>query len=165
MLIDSYDAQGIKFGIVKTDDFLTNSYYNSVFNGNNNSKKNEVINELISTNNGTIINFNEFDGLTTEEIRNAMGYSDNTPIIFVIYSSFETINLSGQKNKYINILDRIIIRGVNDSLIDENIEAYMINNYQSFDKKQKKIANCFLQRYRYGTKEKTDEAIKQYIKK
>lgn len=165
MLIDSYDATGIKFGILMTDGFLTD-YYDYVFKGEDLDKINEAANELI-LNNKAIIDFNEFDGLTTEEVYKIMKYSHNTPLIFVVYSGFETIDSLNQRNVCNGILYKYIIRGVKykDSLIDEDIEEIMVKNYQSYDRNEKRLVNCFLQRYRYGTKEKTDEAIKRYIKK
>lgn len=130
--------------------------YKDIFKENNLELIEKVANEIFSHNN-TIIDFSAFDGLTIEEVYKIMGYSYDIPIIFVIYNSFESINSFNQKITYNGILYKLIIRGFKDkdNLIDEEVEETIIKNYQSFNKATKKHVNCFLQRYRYGTKEKT----------
>ena len=164
MLIDSYDAQGIKFGILVSNEMAN---YIDVFNKDNLDKITKAVNIIIEKSSTRIIDFSALDGLTCKEVHKAMGFSRNTPIIFVIYNSYETINSFNQKFVNNSILQSAIIRNIadEDKLIDEVVEETILENYKTFDKTAKRQYKCFLQRYRYGTKEKTDEFINQYIKK
>ena len=68
---------------------------------------------------------------------------------------------------YNGVLYYIIIsadKNTENERIDEVIEKVMLNNYENKDNDIKRIMRCFLERHRYGSKEKTDAKIKEYVK-
>ena len=49
-----------------------------------------------------------------------------------------------------------------DCLLYEALASIMIEEYESYDNEGKRLALCFLQRYMFKTKEKTDEFLREY---
>ena len=92
-------------------------------------------------------------------------------IIFIVYKGFDiqvsptVINryLTGIVPFYIDANDKSL-----DTPIDQVIAEHFIN--QLIENKDltiyyKNILKCFLQRYKYGTKERTDEILKEKVYK
>lgn len=163
MLENSYDVPGIKFGILLSPDLHSNG---RILKNSNNAKfVCEIMDEIFSSKSTAIIDFSYVDGLTIGEVAE-MNKANQAKdcIVFVAYSNMK----EGEKVRYNYVYDYLFI-DVNQKLynipIDKAIENhYMTTNYSEQDEKTKRIINCFLQRYNYGTKEKTDEKIKEYIK-
>ena len=163
MLENSYDVPGIKFGILLSPDLNSNGRI--LKNSNNVRFVCEIMDEILSSKSTAIIDFSYVDGLTIGEVAE-MNKANQAKdcIVFVVYSNMK----EGEKVRY-NYVYTYLFIDVNQKLcnipIDKAIENhYMTTNYSEQDEKTKRIINCFLQRYNYGTKEKTDEKIKEYTK-
>lgn len=163
MLENSYDVPGIKFGILLSPDLHSNG---RILKYSNNARfVCEIMDEIISSKKTAIIDFSNLDGLTIGEVAEMSRENQAKDcIVFVVYSNMK----EGEKVIYNYVYDYLFI-DVNQKLcnipIDKAIENhYMTTNYSEQDEETKRIINCFLQRYNYGTKEKTDEKIKEYTK-
>lgn len=70
-------------------------------------------------------------------------------------------NRYNKKHKDISILSEIIVNR-NDlnknTTIDKEVEKTLMNSYNS---NNNRIVNCFLERYRYGSKDKVDKVLKK----
>ena len=70
-------------------------------------------------------------------------------------------NRYNEKYNDINILSKIIVNR-NDlnknTTIDKEVENILMNSYNS---NNNRIVNCFLERYRYGSKDKVDKVLKK----
>ena len=159
MLENSYDVPGIKFGILLSPDLHSNGRI--LKNSNNARFVCEIMDEIFSSKSTAIIDFSYVDGLTIGEVAE-MNKANQAKdcIVFVAYSNMK----EGEKVRYNYVYDYLFI-DVNQKLynipIDKAIENhYMTTNYSEQDEKTNRIINCFLQRYNYGTKEKTDEKIR-----
>ena len=85
----------------------------------------------------------------------------------MIYNRVDYLT-NNSKNTSISIKHTIIIerdKFKKNKRIDEIITDTILTNYSSYDDNLRKYANCFLERYRYGTKEETDKKIMEYKKK
>lgn len=163
MLENSYDVPGIKFGILLSPDLHSNGRI--LKNSNNARFVHGIMDKIFSSKSMAIIDFSYVDGLTIGEVSemNKANQAENC-IVFVVYSNMKEEG----KVRYNYVYDYLFI-DVNQKLcnipIDKAIENhYMTTNYSEQDEETKRIINCFLQRYNYGTKEKTDEKIKEYTK-
>ena len=70
-------------------------------------------------------------------------------------------NRFNEKYNDISILSKIIVNR-NDlnknTNIDKEVEKILMNSYNS---NNNRIVNCFLERYRYGSKDKVDKVLKK----
>ena len=70
-------------------------------------------------------------------------------------------NRFNEKYNDISILSKIIVNR-NDlnknTTIDKEVEKILMNSYNS---NNSRIVNCFLERYRYGSKDKVDKVLKK----
>ena len=162
MLENSYDVPGIKFGILLSPDLHSNGRI--LKNSNNARFVHGIMDKIFSSKSMAIIDFSYVDGLTIGEVSemNKANQAENC-IVFVVYSNMKEEG----KVRFNYVYDYLFI-DVNQKLcnipIDKAIENHYMTNYSEQDEQTKKIVNCFLQRYRYGTKERTDEKIKEYTK-
>ena len=163
MLENSYDVPGIKFGILLSPDLHTHG--RTLKNSNNARFVYEIMDEIITSPSHAIIDFSNVDGLTIGEV-SEMSKSNQASncIVFVVYSNMK----EGEKVVY-NCVYTYLFIDVNQELsnipIDKVIENHYMTNYSEQDEETKKRINCFLQRYRYKTKERTDEIIKEKVYK
>lgn len=162
MLENSYDVPGIKFGILLSPDLHSNGRI--LKNSNNVRFVCEIMDEIISSKKTAIIDFSNLDGLTIGEVAEMSRENQAKDcIVFVVYSNMK----EGEKVIYNHIYTYLFI-DVNQKLcnipIDKAIENHYMTNYSEQDDETKRIINCFLQRYKYETKERTDEKIKEYTK-
>ena len=71
-------------------------------------------------------------------------------------------NRYNEKYNDINILSKIIVNR-NDlnknTTIDKEVEKIMMNPYNSINNRI--VNNCFLERYRYGSKDKVDKVLEK----
>ena len=164
MLENSYDASGIKFGIIMSMQFR-NSF--NEFN-NDEEKNNASIKKLLYGKNYQIIDFKEIDGLTIEEVLNLNDRQMPDTILFIMYSSVQYETSQNVKLNDISNVEIIPIQKTDenkDKQIDEVIINDILKKYDSKDESYKRKVKCFLQRYKYQTKAKTDKIIKEKVYK
>ena len=185
MLENSYDASGIKFGVLVTAKYIPL----------------RASRMLQYDKDSRIIDFKNIDGLTISDLRETVQiikrdsrivllfynkselekgfHSEPNTVVKIRQSRLEPSFIDEVKTheteksywdgiQNINIKGYVIIPCSENNLnkpIDELVEEILLEEYNDYSPEQKKYANCFLQRYRYGTKERTDEVIKQKVLK
>jgi len=157
MLDNTYDAPGIKFGILISTDFPHMD--DQVFKKNDlEAIENQI--KIFNNKNCNILDFSKIDGLTIDEILNHNRIQLKNTIIVIAYTEMSYTNIFNEKYNDINILSKIIVNR-NDlnknTTIDEEVEKIM-NSYNS---NNNRIFNCFLERYRYGSKDEVDKVLKK----
>ena len=159
MLENSYDALGIRFGIIISPTLRKESkkIKNNIINS-------EQLINMLSPENTRIIDFDNIDGLTIGQVYDAS--KENQAEKTIVFATYHRLDLgNGQGTTTIQSLMLISVKEeLCDKPIDEAIEYDYITRYPNASEKEKKQIRCFLQRYRYGTKEKTDEKLKEYKK-
>ena len=168
MLENSYDATGIRFGIAISSDLPR---YSDMINSYDTDLVFETLDKIMSDiYEIRFVDFSQVDGLKIREVLDVTKpVQARNAFIFVVYNSVEHLaigKVSGQQitcNLYVR--QNIIFNNIEDkeTTIDKKIEKYIIENYDNSDEETKRWMRCFLQRYRYGTQEKTNEFIKQKI--
>lgn len=166
MLENSYDAKGIKFAIFMSCKLPK---YSKVFAGDNTDACFEIMQKLVAHFCADFVDFDNFDGLTVGEIQQ-MGklLQAQSTIIFVSYTGFETnhimqnmLSLGNVHIDYIQCTDENKNKPIDEVIVEEYLSKYDENN----SPKKNRYIKCFLQRYRYGTKERTDEVLKEKVYK
>ncbi len=168
MLENSYDATGIKFGIIISSELPE---YSDLINSNDIDLVTQTLEKVISNcEKVRFIDFSQIDGLKVKEVLElTSGFQFKDAFIFTAYNNFKhsAIDLGyGQINGRNYIRKTILFDNCErykEMTIDKKIEEYIIENYDNSDEDEKRWMRCFLQRYRYGTQEKTNEFIKQKI--
>ena len=172
MLDNTYDATGYNFGVLLTGYEKLNNKMKQKIKHIPEYQWGVSFGEIISNSDMKIIDFSEIDGLTINDLK-AFPIFNNEVLIFIMYDKVELKNRSlhhSEEERYIkktNISEYEIF-DLNsyerytkiDDMIAERLVYKLLeksNNYQ-------RRAKCFLQRYKYGTKEKTDEKIKSMKK-
>ena len=159
MLDNTYDAPGINFGILISTDFP--SMDDQVFKKNDLEAIDNQINIILNNKNFYIIDFSKIDGLTIDEILNHNKLQSKNAIIVIAYTEMSYTNRFNEKYNDISILSKIIVNR-NDlnknTTIDKEVEKILMNSYNS---NNNRIVNCFLERYRYGSKDKVDKVLKK----
>ena len=162
MLENSYDALGIKFGIIISPFFNDCSKELESI-----EKQEEILRESMWK--AHIVDFNDVDGLTLDEVLKISPKKQaNNVIVFVIYNGIEYEVAQGtRKQVEIGDMHSYFIKKNKENCnqqIDDVISNWIIDElYQKADDNLKKYFNCFLQRYKYGTKKRTDEVLKEKI--
>ena len=162
---NSYDGKELKFGILVSELFSLKQRNLEDFSKDIDYKK--YVQELIKTK-IQLIDFDDIDGLTIEELEELL--PKNLPenlIIFMMYNKVDYFR-NNSKNTSVSLKHTIVIerdKFRKDKRIDEIITDTIFRDYSSYNENLKKYANCFLERYRYGTKEETDQKIMEYKKK
>lgn len=162
---NSYDGKELKFGILVSELFSLKQRNLEDFSKDIDYKK--YVQELIKTK-IQLIDFDDIDGLTIEELEELL--PKNLPenlIIFMMYNKVDYFS-NNSKNTSVSLKHTIVIerdKFRKDKRIDEIITDTIFRDYSSYNENLKKYANCFLERYRYGTKEETDQKIMEYKKK
>ena len=159
MLDNTYDAPGINFGILISTDFP--SIDEQVFKKNDLEAIKNQIDKILNNNNYYILDFSKIDGLTIDEILNHNKLQSKNAIIVIAYTEMSYTNIYNQKYTDISILGKIIVNR-NDlnknTTIDKEVEKTLMNSYNS---NNSRIVNCFLERYRYGSKDKVDKVLEK----
>ena len=167
MLNNTYDASGIQFGILLSRNF---PYFNDSNFLNDYGINQAALFDVTNMGGISILEFKYVDGLSLNEIINGNNYIFKKTILFVAYNKILFNTASKELIENItdnNILYYIIIsidKSNENKRIDEIVEEVMLNNYHKKNEKEQRIMRCFLERYRYGSKEKTDAKIKEYVK-
>ena len=165
MLENSYDASGIKFGMLFSPTLPGSG--DEILKENLGGKSETI--EKICVDGSNFIEFSNFDGLTpTDALNICPTLQSDKVLILVVYNSMKLPNCNGGEDNYIRVVDWIPII-VNDRTCNVPIDQYIVNhylrNYSKLGCEGKKQARCFLQRYKYGTKEWTDEILKEKVYK
>ncbi len=159
MLDNTYDAPGINFGILISTDFQF--IEDQVVKKNDLEAIKNQIDNILNNKNFYILDFSKIDGLTIDEILNHNKLQSKNAIIVIAYTEMSYTNIYNQKYIDINILSKIIINR-NDlnknTTIDKEVEKTLMNSYNS---NNSRIVNCFLERYRYGSKDKVDKVLEK----
>ena len=163
MLNNSYDASGFHFGIATStrigelEEITSNG---PVYKEPDQEKIIDVIED------SELVDFSNIDGLTVEEITGCNPQNSNI-ILFVMW---EAIRIQAPERATTleskNIVYKMIFRKDKwnkNRPFDDVVEEHLLTLYPRYGDGLKKRAKCFLQRYRYGTKEETDKALQKII--
>lgn len=148
---DTFDIPAYKFGIVKIDYAMSYEEH----------QLEDYQHELLQGR-CTIIPFENIDGLTVEEVKSMLKIKEAH---FAAYTSYET----GQGNndiRYINIILRMhakapLLEEYADTPIDYIVEKMFEECYGQLNSIQKRVCNCFFERYRDKSHQDTIERIKK----
>ena len=160
MLNNTYDASGYRYGI-----FATNSSEVQRIISENSENESAVywmaiFERMGNSNKLIIIDFEDIDGLTIEELR-TFEMVNNDVLFFVMYDR-TNINdgIKGHSNEFKirNIFCCKMNKYPESMPIDDMIVEELFKNEKELTNKRTK---CFLQRYKCGTKEETDKMILQ----
>lgn len=162
MLNNSYDASGYHFGIATSTRLqeLEDVSGGPIVSLQDRAK----IMSILET--AEFVDFSNIDGLTMGEITSCYTKESNV-ILFVMWEAIrirdmdrdtlmENKNVSYRMVFHSNILNR-------DMPFDEVVESHLLSFFPQYDQDIEKRAKCFLQRYRYGTKEETDKRLEKII--
>lgn len=154
----SFDVPAYKFGILKLNDPYRETIER---NGDDSSIVYECIEEAIGFA-ADFIPFESVDGLTVEEVKNALAL--NGPIIFICYNYFTIFN-NREKSEWLKPIDVLVLdkKTVNANLsmqIDQVIEKAFEKSYAKSSEDEKKVMKCFFERYQDGTHQDTVERVK-----
>ena len=166
MLENSYDALGYQFGIVAVSE-------EEIQKEMSENAKNltmdwvEFVNKLIHRKILSIVDFKYVDGLTLKEYRSFNRFNDDI-LLFVMYDKIFKFN-APMESESGPVAQEHCIRKIlpvylslfytENTSIDNIIASELLGAIENQDEQGKKRAKCFLQRYKYGTKERTDEVL------
>ena len=164
MLNNTYDASGYRYGILATrnDDIQRKMSENA---HNEEMDWNQLIRIMIDSGNLTIIDFEDIDGLTLKELKNYKTINKDI-LLFVMYDRTNIREKWPRQTDEFNIRSTIIksLSSYPENItIDDIMEEVLYKYVDDTDDFINKRIKCFLQRYKYGTKEETDKKILQKI--
>ncbi len=156
MANDTYDNEKIVFHLIQMHD---------TFIKNDGSKTKDEFLKYYSTASENLYS-QELEEYTNVSIRQIMkeynNHSESGYIVVVVKMllprAFSTIKAYKYVRNY--LVDSNLFS--QDCLLYEALASIMIEEYESYDDEGKRIALCFLQRYMFNTKEKTDEFLRGY---
>ncbi len=173
MLENSYDAKGMKFGIVILDNpeeykktFKEKYQCNAslAFNSSEEDRGNAL--KYFGTASDIIldypkgyrlVNFDDVDGLTIKEVDDSIGkHTIDGNYIVLMYSQFDTI----RKPVYALVINKDKYRDnafFEDIVNDEMGRLLSFNNRDDIGSVEKRYFECFLERYCYGDAKKVYE--------
>lgn len=161
---NTYDASAYKFGLLinpenrEHTDILLDQCHTV-------EQMTSVLNNVIMEN-GEIVDFRHVDGLTIEEVFNYNSLINRDYIFFIMYDELEIER--SHKAAICSIRNTTVIRKgdyPSDAPIDEVISNILECTYPNEPSFVQKRTRCFLERYKYGTKSKTDEHLQKNLKK
>ena len=169
MLEESFDIKANRFGLLLCNDQMYNRKMEDIIEGiRENNLTQSDINKMICTmtsiamnDGGIIVDFDEVDGLLMKDLK-GFDAVNNRFVLFVTYDKVSGFNAHGDERWQLRIKDSLVFLYADkdlDTSVDDMITEYYLKNYEKFPKEQQRGARCFLQRYKYGTKEKTDEKL------
>jgi len=177
MLENSYDAKGMKFGLVVVDNpeklkaEFENKYCEMIFNEKD--KRNPLgyygpVWFITENKHYSIIPFEDVDGLSVDDVDELVGENSiDGNLIFLMYNE---INFTKEDRTVVNKRQPIyaIIINVNnlkkttipiEDVIDDKITSILNDQKCILSEVEKKYFKCFLQRYKYGNVEKVNEHV------
>ena len=160
MFKNSYDIPGLHFCLITSPDFYGLKKEELDASG---KSINHYLDQIVAKGNLSLIDFSMIDGLTIGEVR--VTIPKVLPDDFFLIASHTKIG-PDDNNISINIGPKFLIEDEKygeKTPIDQAVEREIFAFYNFNDDFSKRMMLCFLQRYQYGTKEKTDAAI-QLIK-
>ena len=175
MLENSYDAKGMKFGIVILDN---PEEYKKTFKEKYNRDAKKAFNSfdedrgnalnyfgtasdiILDYPNGyRLVNFDDVDGLTIKEVDDSIGkYTIDGNYIVLMYSQFDTI----RKPVYALVINKDKYRDnahFEDIVNDEIGRVLNLDNHTDIGDIEKRYFQCFLERYCYGDAEKVNDRM------
>lgn len=108
-----------------------------------------------------IINFDDIDGLTLEDIK-SLGLCKGDTIIFILYDKVnETYKNKVSPNIVIQYFSFIDVKGKSKNCLVSNlIEKDLLQQYDKSSQNAKRRIRCFLERYQYKTKGHVTKILK-----
>ena len=160
MLNNTYDVSGYRYGILATK----NKNVQKLISENANNEAMDwisLIKVMVENNDLILIDFSDVDGLTLKELKDYK-IINNDLLLFVMYDK-ACVNDNNPSHTDEFIIRHTLISTMDiydenipiDDMIIDGLSKCMDNQNESIIKRYK----CFLQRYKYGTKEKTDEKL------
>ena len=108
-----------------------------------------------------IINFDDIDGLTLEDIKSLELCKGDT-IIFILYDEVNKIYMNKvSPNIFVQYFSFIDVKGKSkNSLVSNLIEKDLLLQYNESSQNAKRRIRCFLERYQYKTKGHVTKVLK-----
>ena len=107
-----------------------------------------------------IINFDDIDGLTLEDIKSLELCKGDT-IIFILYDEVNEIYMKVSPNIVIQYFSFIDVKGKSKNCLVSNlIEKDLLQQYDKSSQNAKRRIKCFLERYQYKTKGHVTKILK-----
>ena len=158
MLENSYIAKGFKYGIVFSPYMEENR--EELFNKSYEEQAEMVKSFSLCPGSG-IVEFEDADGLSIREVMEMIDYKTlASTLVFVMYKGFK--KESGYL-KYVKLFP-VFIQCDDENLdthIDDVIVNYMLDNYSDDKTEYNEMVKCFLQKYKFKTKERTNVKLKE----
>lgn len=159
---NTYDIKTYQFGVIVPKEYSDEEI----------RKLNELVSEDIISE-GTrfikdsaskscpIINFDDIDGLTLEDIK-SLGLCKGDTIIFILYDKVnETYKNKVSPNIVIQYFSFIDVKGkTKNSIVSNTIEKDLLKHYDKSSQNAKRRIRCFLERYQYKTKGHVTKILK-----
>ena len=111
------------------------------------------------------IDYNGFSGKTIDDISryeeySALGY---IVILGVVQLPFNNNGFTHYHSRVSDVYYVKMEEFDKECLLDDALGSIMINNFESYSSESQSMARCFLQKYIFETKEKTDAALKELL--
>lgn len=161
MLENSYIGQGFKYGIVFSP-FMADEI-EKMFNSSYKDQARMVKGFALCPNSG-IIPFEDIDGIPIRELMEMIdNKSLDSTLVFVMYSGFRKESGSMTYGDFFPIFIQFNEED-SDTQVDDVVVNYMLENYSGDESEYNKRVKGFLQKYKFGSKTRTDEKIIEYKK-
>lgn len=160
---NTYDIKTYQFGILApkkeySDDEIRK--LNELAGEDRISEGTRFIKDLVSKA-CPIINFDDIDGLTLEDIK-SLGLCKGDTIIFILYDEVNEIYKNKvSPNIVIQYFSFIDVKGkTKNSLVSNIIEKDLLKHYDKSSQNAKRRIRCFLERYQYKSKGHVTKLLK-----
>ena len=160
MLKNTYVGKGYKFGVVGS----VNEYAGAVLEHLKLDNPEDLVTESekpIYYKSNRMVDFDRVDGLSLKDFKEYTSLRRKNYVFFAMYDSIDDDKWLEACIRYICAID---ISKNSDQTIDEYISKHLIEKLEHLNPTNKRRALAFLERYYYGTYEKTNSAL-QYEKK
>lgn len=152
---NTYDIKTYQFGIIVPKEEYSDEEIrklNELAGEDRISEGSKFIKDLASKS-CPIINFDDIDGLTLEDIK-SLGLCIGDTIIFILYDEVNEIYKNKVSPKIvIQYFSFIDVKGkTKNSLVSNIIEKDLLKYYDKSSQNAKRRTRCFLERYQYKTK-------------
>lgn len=160
---NTYDIKTYQFGIIvpkKEDSDEEIRKLNELAGEDRISEGTKFIKDLASKS-CPIINFDDIDGLTLEDIKSLELCKGDT-IIFILYDEVNKIYMNKvSPDIFIQYFSYIDVKGKSkNSLVSNIIEKELLQLYDKSSQNAKRRIKCFLERYQYKSKGHVTKLLK-----